>query len=52
MLRFVCRPIVAIPLSLALDLRGYAVETLRLLASRSITHGVKILRLPEMFIPS
>lgn len=50
--RFVCRPFAVIPFSLALSLRGYAVETLRLLASRSITYGVKILRLPEMFISS
>jgi hypothetical protein len=36
---------------LAISLRGYSVETLRLLVSQSIMHGMKIQRLPEMLIP-
>lgn len=52
MLRFARRMVAAMSVSLALSFLDYALETLRLLTSRSITLGVKIQRLPETFIPS
>lgn len=47
---FVCRLFAALSVSLALSFRDYAVETLRVLACRSIKHGAKNQRFAESWI--